>query len=299
MGYQELDDERLKIPPYLLVEVAGTPFKSKDDIPDIAGDVLRAWGIDNPRPRIVVTLGYLAFGNVMGNPQSLDYTTPKITRMVNDLVSSRTPEMAQLLFERDLRESEKYLSQFEDEEERRDTHEVFSTMMPKTPWEDLEVFKKNDPIQQRVDFISGGVFDAITLTEVLRRRGEISDKGAGLITGNLLEVAPKEDLVIVTLINPKAIQESETKVPLLNPTGRSSNLRLRFNQLYNESAVSIAQTFSRSFPKIETIDLQTASSDFKTELQITGLCALTNLSALSPYFPELSENFGSLLTKRL
>ena len=271
------------VAPYksLLIEVTGTPHLFQYDCVDLAGDVLREYGINDPRPRIPSALGCHEFSNVFGGGSKV------YSNLVNSAVSlvsrvySTRGESASLAEARQrLKKTHaQTLSVATTGALREFTDRIFRNL---TAEQGLKVTENASTLRNtQVDFVHGGLFALLVLGEMVRMQGIVGSEELGNFYERILHNAYQEDLVIVLLISPD-------ELPRILPNASIIDYKLR--HMFNILAQPVAQMFSQSFPNIEIIDLREASRYLSNEKELV-LCISSNILArLIPFVPEMSSD---------
>jgi hypothetical protein len=278
MSDKELGKERGEIIPHRqLVEIAGTPYWGKyKDITGISDPLIE----DYNGPRI---LGFDAeIEYTYTSPVYIEHLTNLVIENIGALVETRTPEGRRRYMDQYRENMRDFWKQtLKDEQLIASLDRILSQIVSNTSQEN---YLTQSPKRQQPDLIVGGIFDTLTLVEVFRSSKNIDEETANSLNQKLLIAAPKEDIVIVTLISPDAIERTKPQVPhAINPLNLRSLKPLTLNMLYNEIYSDVRIAHKESFGYIEIIDLTEPTSQMKTRREIADLVDESTAQALLPF----------------
>ncbi len=110
-----------------------------------------------------------------------------------------------------------------------------------------------DRLGSRLMIMQDGAFTAMVMTEVMKRAMVISKKDAENHLRGLVPYAQMEDLIVLTLVRPRAAMTRELYPQELENYTELMKRKFIFFSVYNEAAETILTKFSSELPKVELI----------------------------------------------
>lgn len=286
--------------PFALIEVGGTIYHGCFENIDAAGDVLRAWGMDYPRPGTAKSFGYFEFENILSSGWE-----GEVTRVV-----LRTIKMAGRMADTGDFGYQGYVDEWEEDKsylldrtrnfsQRALINQAYKVMIPsyRKLKEGDEFFRSIAPNQRRIRILEGGIFNTLTLVKMAQRRGIIDGGRARLLNEGLIQASPKEDIIFCFLLHPRAIYNQNVFIrypELLEEFGmtfRSARDDHKASLEFNEAAMEVVNQYVEELPPLRIVDLRRQSASITDEVGLAKLYCQNLLKSLcQEVLPEFSSH---------
>lgn len=131
----------------------------------------------------------------------------------------------------------------------RDTKEKFNNSYNRV----LQIAQRiSSGSKDKPELVYDGPFALLMMTEMLRRAGILNQEEAGLCSQAMLGHAKREDLIIVTLVRPRACLVREIVLPTISTEARQS--LYIFFELFNQCARNVAANYLELREKITILE---------------------------------------------